>query len=199
MRYMTNCCCGCCDVRKGTKILSILHLICYAIGLIAFAALAASFNTLKDAIDRAVAEHGIIVDSSVDVFGDGMRGIYITTAVFFAIGVIITSLLVHGAFKSKRNFIFPFLVFEVIILVYHAINIIYSSVMYSRTNVAASNIALNIVAGIIGVCLQVYFYFVILSFYKQLESEERDPHQTVAYAPPGGPMPNYYTPGQGKV
>lgn len=200
MRYMTTCCGGCCDVEKGSKILSILHLVAYTCGFIAFAAVAAAFESLREAIIKEWTKEGILAPSDVAPFEQGMRGIYIALAVFFAIGIIVAAMLVHGVFKTRRRFMLPFLFFEVVIIAFNAISVIFTTVNYTKHGAHTTQIVANVVFGIIGVLLQVYFYFVILSYYKQLEEAERNPNQSVAYAQaPPGPMPQYYTPGQGKV
>lgn len=200
MKYMTTCCGGCCDVEKGSKILSVLHLVCYVIGFIAFAAIAAAFDSLREAVGRHWIEQGVIVPSDAAPFQEGMQGIYIAMAVFFAIGIFVTALCVHGVFKAQRRFILPFLFFQVIIMVYNAISVIFTTVNYAKHGAHSTQIVANVVFGIVGILVEIYFYFVILSYYKQLEAAERNPHQSVAYAQaPPGPMPQYYTPGQGKV
>ncbi|XP_064483212.1 uncharacterized protein LOC135396098 isoform X3 [Ornithodoros turicata] len=136
MKYMTTCCCSCCTVETGTKILSILGAISFTI------VFCSSIPNLGGNDD--------------DNNPFNLRGITVSQAVFSAIGALLAVLCMMGAVKegkgddpntvdsrtgSSRSAFVPFLISVTVFLVVYTI-------------------------------LNLYYFFVILSYYKALEKAE---------------------------
>ncbi|XP_064483204.1 uncharacterized protein LOC135396094 isoform X2 [Ornithodoros turicata] len=97
MKYMTTCCCSCCTVETGTKILSILGAISFIIGFCS-SITQTVFNNENNPFD--------------------LREIAVSQAVFCAIGALLAVLCMMGAVKKQRHLIFPYLVFQGIYMAY---------------------------------------------------------------------------------
>ncbi|XP_064483211.1 lysosomal-associated transmembrane protein 4B-like isoform X2 [Ornithodoros turicata] len=153
MKYMTTCCCSCCTVETGTKILSILGAISFTI------VFCSSIPNLGGNDD--------------DNNPFNLRGITVSQAVFSAIGALLAVLCMMGAVKKQRMWILPYLVFQGLSTV--CIVIISTFLIVSLGAVAATPEGKgddpNTVDSRTG-SSRLYYFFVILSYYKALEKAE---------------------------
>ncbi|XP_064483203.1 uncharacterized protein LOC135396094 isoform X1 [Ornithodoros turicata] len=174
MKYMTTCCCSCCTVETGTKILSILGAISFIIGFCS-SITQTVFNNENNPFD--------------------LREIAVSQAVFCAIGALLAVLCMMGAVKKQRHLIFPYLVFQGI---YMAYMVVFSTflilamgalgvshhdavgndpkTMDSQTDSSRAMYAYMAISVTVSVVvyfiLNLYYFFVILSYYKALEKAE---------------------------
>lgn len=196
MVYFTHCCCGCMTVRTGTKVLAILSVIGSLLGLITYATVAVNYKKVLEVYDE-LPEMKSLLESAF--------GIIVAYIVICAIGLIVSSLCVRGAYTDQRHYILPYLVFDAMILVVQAIlSIITIIVIVVNGAVQLLGIVCSL---ILSLCLGIYFFLVVLSFYKQLANAANNPGigmvpaaQSVppgTYVPPPGyspaaPAPQYY-------
>lgn len=196
MVYLTHCCCGCMTVRTGTKVLAILSVIGSLLGLITYATVAVNYKNILEVYDE-FPEFKSLLESAF--------GIVVAYIVICAIGLIVSSLCVRGAYMDQRHYILPYLVFDGMILVVQAILSIITIIVVV---VNGATQFLGIVCSLIlSLCLGIYFFIVVLSFYKQLANAANNPGigmvpaaQSIppgTYVPPPGyspavPAPQYY-------
>ncbi|XP_064483209.1 lysosomal-associated transmembrane protein 4A-like isoform X1 [Ornithodoros turicata] len=174
MKYMTTCCCSCCTVETGTKILSILGAISFTI------VFCSSIPNLGGNDD--------------DNNPFNLRGITVSQAVFSAIGALLAVLCMMGAVKKQRMWILPYLVFQglstvciVIISTFLIVslgavaatpegkgddpNTVDSRTGSSRSAFVPFLISVTVFL-VVYTILNLYYFFVILSYYKALEKAE---------------------------
>ncbi|XP_064481255.1 uncharacterized protein LOC135394449 [Ornithodoros turicata] len=204
MKFMKTCCCGCCTVETGTKILGILGAISFTSQL---------FGTISGAMDsdyRAVAQY-----IQIEKVPFKLHDFVVTHAVFSAIGLLVCILCTVGAFQRRRNFLIPYLVVEAIILVELGIIIILLAVLCGVVGaidtsqsldpenaegarmgqtVVVAFVASLAVSLLITLFMAIYYFIVVLSFYKELEASERNPQPSVAYCSVPGNVPPGYPP-----
>ncbi|CAN8006786.1 unnamed protein product [Ixodes hexagonus] len=196
MAYLTHCCCGCMTVRTGTKVLAILSVVGSLLGLITYSTVAVNFKKVQAFYEDFPELHDLVESSF---------GLVVAYAVICAIGLVVSSLCVHGAYTDKRHFLMPYLVFDGIVLAIQAILAIITVVVVV---ISGATQALGLVfTFILSLCLGIYFFIVVLSFYKELAYAARNPGvpmvpagQSVPpgmyVAPPGyspaAPAPQYY-------
>ncbi|XP_064483206.1 uncharacterized protein LOC135396094 isoform X4 [Ornithodoros turicata] len=136
MKYMTTCCCSCCTVETGTKILSILGAISFIIGFCS-SITQTVFNNENNPFD--------------------LREIAVSQAVFCAIGALLAVLCMMGAVKHDAVGNDP--------------KTMDSQTDSSRAMYAYMAISVT-VSVVVYFILNLYYFFVILSYYKALEKAE---------------------------
>ncbi|XP_064481379.1 uncharacterized protein LOC135394529 [Ornithodoros turicata] len=168
MKYMTTCCCSCCTVETGTKILSILAAISFTIGWC-----------------TTLAKTG-------DIYFGTLDGLDVSQVVFCIIGAVLSVICAVGAFKKQRRLIFPYIVYQVLYMVYTVafcttFLVAISANGYGKDAATSGHgdyprevgyvFLMAIIVPLIVYCiLNVYFLFVILSYYKDLEQAECHDH-----------------------
>lgn len=201
MKQMQTCCCGCCSVETGTKVLSILGIVSYVAPF--FGLLRSLMMYKEDDWDKALR-----VVHKVDP-----HALVIAQTVFMSLGTIACILCAVGAFKRRRHYYIPHLVFQAIVLVEFAALIVVAIVVMvgigaikepegEEEDFTVAKTVLLAVMGFILAALLIYFiltfyyYFVVLSDYKNLEFAERNPQPSVQYTSVPGNAPPVYV-GQG--
>uniref|UniRef100_A0A6B0V307 Uncharacterized protein n=1 Tax=Ixodes ricinus TaxID=34613 RepID=A0A6B0V307_IXORI len=144
-------------VRTGTKVLAILSVIGSLIGLITYATVAVNYKKVLEVYDE-YPEMKSLLESAF--------GIIVAYIVICAIGLIVSSLCVRGAYTDQRHYILPYLVFDFMVLVVQAILIIWLIVVVIANG--TTQILLVACIRVLWLCIWCYFYVVVLSFYKQL-------------------------------
>lgn len=210
MRYMKTCCGTCCTVKAGSQALSIFHLVEHVGTLISATLVAVFFDDILEEARRQKEQQ--MLDLFAESFTRGKMvftyeaaideqaanlffGIVVAIAVSAAIGIVVNGLFVFGAFRDRRYFILPHLVFNVV-------HIVSTLVLAVAIVGQVSKVSLHVVASAsvsfaVFFCVQLYFYFVVLSFYKNLEHAELHPQPSIAYtaAPQsdqhGHPLPTH--------
>ncbi|XP_064483205.1 uncharacterized protein LOC135396094 isoform X3 [Ornithodoros turicata] len=153
MKYMTTCCCSCCTVETGTKILSILGAISFIIGFCS-SITQTVFNNENNPFD--------------------LREIAVSQAVFCAIGALLAVLCMMGAVKKQRHLIFPYLVFQGIYMAYMVVFSTFLILAMGALGVSHHDAVGNDPKTMDSQTdsSRLYYFFVILSYYKALEKAE---------------------------
>uniref|UniRef100_V5H846 Uncharacterized protein n=2 Tax=Ixodes ricinus TaxID=34613 RepID=V5H846_IXORI len=166
---LTHCCPGRCKmtVRTGSRVLSVLNTIVY-VGLLAWSVY--GLILIKDLPNHLKTHTG---SSLQHALMKAWYGLYVTLAVIWAIGCLVSMSFVWGAFTGQRRYILPHLVFKGIL---HGIE---GAIFLLIIVIAASDNSYWLfgLAGVFAfsLALGIYFFVVVLSYYKQLGL----PRQTV--------------------
>ncbi|XP_064481257.1 uncharacterized protein LOC135394454 isoform X2 [Ornithodoros turicata] len=146
---------------------------------------------------------------SVEKMPFKLHDFVVTHAVFSAIGLLVCILCTVGAFQRRRHFIIPYLVVEAIILVELGIVIILLSLLCGvvaavdtegdegatfTKSVTIAFVASLAISLLITLFMAIYYFIVVLSFYKEIEASERNPQPSVAYCSVPGNVPPGYQP-----
>jgi len=138
-----ECCCGC-SLKTGVLIIGTIRLIFYILPTVAFAAL-----------------FGLIVTSGQEIRIDISGYHAITGVVAGLVGVLVSSLLIHGARKDRPSFLVIWMVHTVISFI---MGILYMAFFWK-----------NAIVFIMPLFLDLYFLIVVSSFRKQLKDKEKSP------------------------
>lgn len=175
---MTHCCCSCMTVKTGTKVLAILGVIGYSIGLITYTAICVNFNKILQAYDYNEDLQDAVKSS---------YGLFVAYAVICAVGLTVAALCIRGAYTDQRHLLLPYLVFEGLLLLILGITIII--LIVAIVGVGMIELVALLISLMLTLALQIYFFLVVLSFYKQLAFAGRNPPH-VGMTP--GPVPSTY-------
>ncbi|XP_029841738.2 uncharacterized protein LOC115325200 [Ixodes scapularis] len=179
---LTHCCLDRFEmtVRTGSRVLSVLNTIIYVglLALIVYSLILAKYlPTQPEANTDSLLSHAFL---------NAWYGLFVTLAVVWAIGCLVSISFAWGAFTGQRRYILPHLVFKGIL---HGIE---GAIFVFIIVIAASDNS-QWLFGLAGafafsLALGIYFFVVVLSYYKQLGL----PKQTVT--PPAPPQVQQTTP-----
>ncbi|KAK8779568.1 hypothetical protein V5799_019091 [Amblyomma americanum] len=94
MAYLTHCCCGCMTVKTGTKVLAILSVIGFSIGLIAYSAVCANFDKVLEVYEQ----YPELYDAVKSTYG-----LFVAYAVICAVGLLVGAICIRGAYTLLYN------------------------------------------------------------------------------------------------
>lgn len=177
-RYMTHCCCNCMTVKTGTLVLAILSVIGHSISLVTYSAICANFNKILATYDQNPELQEIVKSG---------YGIFVAYAVISAVGLTVAALCIRGAYADQRHLLLPYLVFEGLLLFIMGITIII--LIVAIVGVGMIELIMLLLTLMLALALQIYFFLVVLSFYKQLAFAGHNPPH-VGMTP--GPVPSTY-------
>lgn len=166
MAYFTHCCCGCMTVRTGTKVLAILSLIGFTIGLVSYSAVCANFDKVLEMYEQYPEMHDAVKST---------YGLFVAYAVISAIGLVAACLCIRGAYTDQRHLLLPYLVFEGLLMLVQGVTIII--VIIAIVASGATQFLVLLCSLMLSLALQIYFFMVVLSFYKQLAFLSQNPGQ----------------------
>uniref|UniRef100_A0A1E1XFH3 Putative conserved plasma membrane protein n=1 Tax=Amblyomma aureolatum TaxID=187763 RepID=A0A1E1XFH3_9ACAR len=174
MAYLTHCCCGCMTVKTGTKVLAILSVIGFSIGVIAYSAVCANFSKVLEVYEQYPELYDAVKSS---------YGLFVAYAVICAVGLLVGALCIRGAYTDQRHLLLPYLVFEALLLLIQGVTVIIIVVAIVASG--ATQLLVFLCSLILSLALQIYFFIVVLSFYKQLAFLSQNPGH-VGMGPSGG-------------
>lgn len=196
MKYMTTCCCGCCTVKTGTLVISILSVILdvtVIIVLSVYAALLDRGNVTATATitPNEVPDSTHIYETSREDAEAGARAYLIAAIVILVFRLLVDLLCVYGTSKDRRCFILPYLVLEGLNIAFLAVGVIAAFVGMTTVNSAVLAPAVTqLLIMLVALCLKLYYYGVALSHYHNLGCGEQDPTPSVSYKPLPVPSPD---------
>lgn len=164
-------------VKTGTKVLAILSVIGYTISLVTYSAICVNFNKILAAYEN---------EDVRDAVKSGY-GLFVAYAVISAVGLTVAAICIRGAYMDQRHLLLPYLVFEGLLLLILGITIIILIVVI--VGVGMIELVALLLSLMVGLALQIYFFLVVLSFYKQLAFAGHNPPH-VGMTP--GPVPSTY-------
>ncbi|XP_068728264.1 uncharacterized protein [Montipora capricornis] len=149
-----SCCCGC-DLKTGVLVLAILSVIGGGYGIYSGFHEASEFTSLREkSLPVAVKYYDVITN-------------LLKAAGVFNIIVLLTSVLLLGAYQSKNRFlVLPYLAWHVILLVYNLGVSIFLIIVWKGVTVYAI-----VIFNAIFWVLSIYFLIVVYSFYEALRED----------------------------
>ena len=147
MCLVTQCCCGC-SLETGCKIIAILGLIFGGIGL--------SFSVIG------------LAAFAGDAF-------FILMFMSHLCYIVASAMLLYGALESKATPVLAYLIAEALSIIMAAIQIVLglivlASVYVANNATAAFFVACMVISGLV-MMLNIYFWIVVYSFFKELKEE----------------------------
>uniref|UniRef100_A0A131XS33 Putative conserved plasma membrane protein n=1 Tax=Ixodes ricinus TaxID=34613 RepID=A0A131XS33_IXORI len=182
MGYLTHCC-GCMTVRTGTMVLAILNMIVSAISLVVASILAGSLKSTAN----SHAEEPSLYRAAMAVFG-----LLVLQAIISSVMFIAACLCLWGVHRDNRLYVLPFLICQLVDLVLRAILVIFLIAVLATTPMFWSPGTLASL--VVSMLLQIYFLWVVVSYYKQLEFAERNPGVSTVHAAQVVPPMTYVPP-----
>ncbi|XP_040063223.1 lysosomal-associated transmembrane protein 4A-like [Ixodes scapularis] len=163
MAYLTHCC-GCMTVRTGTMVLAILNMIGSATSLAAASVLAGFLKSTAN----IHANEPSLYRAAMAAFA-----LLVLLAIISSVVFIAACLCLWGVRRDNRLCVLPFLICQLVDLVFRAILVIFLIAVLATTAMLWSPGTLTSL--VVSMLLEIYFLWVVVSYYKQLEFAERNP------------------------
>lgn len=199
MKYMTTCCCGSCTVKAGTQVLSILSVIQNVIVITLLSVETARLD--RGDFTAAAGRWSQTTVTANEVTGSrngyewlpGDVAARLHTYLIAVIPIVVFRLLVdllcvYGALKDRRYLILPYLVFEGLCAGLLAVFLftLFVAIITVDAAILTSN-AEQLLTLLAVVCLKLYYFYVVLSHYKNLVRGDHGSQPAVSYS--GEPLP----------
>ncbi|XP_068676551.1 uncharacterized protein [Montipora foliosa] len=176
MAVLVRCCCCGCKLNKGVLIIAILSVIDGGYGIYSLFGFASSLKRSRETF-REDRESLLPVPLK---YYDAVTNL-LTTAGVFNIIVLLTSLLLIGAYRSKNRFlVLPYLAWHVILLGYNLGVMIFYIIVW-KGFIALLIVITNAISG----AFSIYFLIVVYSFHEALREDPSG--ATAGYGPENRP------------
>ncbi|CAG0897956.1 unnamed protein product [Darwinula stevensoni] len=157
---LKKCCCGCMTVRTGSIVIAVFGLVCYGITLLMCLALITGLADWKVGLAAFLPED-VTRQTSVYTVADVVVAI---------VWIICDSLLLVGVLKMRRKLMIPFLGLQLVWLTLGTIAAIVLFVLFAVNSGSTIFVAVTAVVFVVLYGIAVYFFFVVYSHFKELES-----------------------------
>jgi len=174
MGMLKNCCC-CCSVKIGCIVLGVLGIIRSALTI---GTLSAYFAQILTLISSVMESLHLLKDEeneeAVNMAGDAAQKVqgtiitvFVLILVVFAVDLLFSGLLIAGAVKGRKNLLLPWLVAQVLGILFMVGSMITSMVQLQWDAVGIS----ALIAQIIVILFNVYTAMAVYSHYQDLREE----------------------------
>lgn len=163
MVYYTNCCCF--EAKTGAKIIAILGIV--------FSALYVLFGSIFYGVYYDTL-HGYQMREQLGPLGPYIDAIFGVSVVIYLKWISFCALLLHGINEKKKDFLLPWMIFEMIGLVLVTIGVFASVIMTIKYVTYVPIVLLYYLFYALILAFGFYCWDVVYSVYRDLKKEENE-------------------------